>query len=149
MNILFLDIDGVMKPGRCYWNKERSGFDPLAVDCVNRICERTNSKIVFNTTWNRDSDLFEKVIEAGVKEEYIHNHYKTEYSIGIYNRLEAIQNWLYYVDEDSITNWCALDDAPLDHDNAILIDYNNGISVENYREATRLLGNEDKFMVLL
>lgn len=152
MNILFLDIDGVMKPGRCYWSKERSkkpGFDPLAVDCVNRICERTNSKIVFNTVWNKHPNLLEQVIEAGIKEEYIHKEYKTIYGTDTYNRVEAIQSWLYYLDEDAIVNWCVLDDTPLYHRNAILVNYNNGISVENYRKATKLLGNEDKFMVLL
>ncbi len=57
MKIIFLDIDGVMKPGRAYWcevrrNTIEGGFDPLAVAAINRICGRTGAYVVFNTTWN-------------------------------------------------------------------------------------------------
>lgn len=52
---IFLDIDGVMKPGRSYFCRDRAsamngGFDPLAVAAINRICEKTGAEVVFNTT---------------------------------------------------------------------------------------------------
>ncbi len=147
MKILFLDIDGVMKPGRSYWlpsSDRDGGFDPLAVACVNRICERTNAKIVFNTVWNLQGINSLKSIsrKQGIKASILGMTKFPETD----NRKEAIMQWLQHRDVEA---WCALDDAIIFLKNAIEINYLNGISVENYRQATRLLGNEDKFMVLL
>lgn len=150
--VLFLDIDGVMKPGRSYWaeslaNDRDGGFDPLAVAAVNRICSKTGACIVFNTTWNlQGPDRMRTIAEQQGIEADIHPDSVTPYP-HTSDRLQAIRDWIN--EHPGITAWAALDDVHLEHDSAITVDGDNGITVENYRRATVLLGAEDKFMVLL
>lgn len=143
---LFLDIDGPMKPGRAYLCPQKAGnhfggFDPLAVAAVNRICNKTGAQIVFNTTWNRLNML--AIAEAEGITARIAG--KTGYPYAM-DRLQAIQHWLA---EHPAEEWVALDDAVIDHERAILIDPENGISAQNYRDACRLLGVPDAFMLLV
>lgn len=146
---LFLDIDGVMKPGRSYWCEDRAaamegGFDPLAVAAVNRICARTGAAIVFNTTWNRlnMADIAEaEGITAPVAGKTI---YPQQISGG--SRLKAIQHWLA---DHPAEEWVALDDCKIEHERALLVCPEDGISAQNYRDACRLLGKPDAFMLLL
>ena len=151
--ILFLDIDGVMKPGRSYWdqslrNDRDGGFDPLAVAAVNRICARTGAVIVFNTVWNllHGSDQLRDIAkEQGITAD-IHPDSVTLYP-RIRGRLQAIRDWIN--EHPETVAWATLDDRPLEHDNAVTVNSENGISVEDYRRVMALLGNEDKFMVML
>ena len=153
MKILFLDIDVVMKPGRSYFkdfNKKRNGdFDPLAVECVNRICERSGAQIVFNSVWNRGTDgsILDITRWEGIGSSYIHRDYVTKYPQYTGDRLGAINNWLS--SHQGWTHWVALDDAPIDHENAIRVDPMNGISVENYREVMTLLDADDPFVLMI
>lgn len=56
MNVIFLDIDGVMNHRKFF---ERSKlhkyqeFCPVAVECLKKIISKTNSKIVLSSTWRR------------------------------------------------------------------------------------------------
>lgn len=154
MNVIFLDIDGVMKPSRCYFKKDGDhlgDFDPLAVDAVNRICEKANAMIVFNTYWNTQENLKEIAVGQGIKEEYILG--KTRYPHNLRglddypNRLTAINTFL--TENPEIKKWIALDDEEILDDNAIWVDYENGITVENYRTAVKKLGYEDHFICLM
>lgn len=146
---IFLDIDGVMKPGRSYFCQARAasrtgGFDPLAVAAINRIYERTGASIVFNTTWNRLNmvDIAEaEGITAPIAGKTI---YPQHLSGG--DRLRAIQHWLA---DHPAEEWVALDDCKIDHGRAIRVCPENGITTENYRDACRLLGKPDAFMLLL
>lgn len=143
---IFLDIDGVMKPGRSYFcperaNAMRGGWDPLAVAAVNRLCEKTGAAIVFNTTWNRMNML--DIAEAEGITALIAG--KTRYP-DLHDRLKAINLWL---NENPKGDWVALDDCPIDHERAIFVEPDNGITTQNYRDACRLLGNPDAFMLLL
>lgn len=155
MKILFLDIDGVMKPGRCYFKPHETvdpdgDFDPLAVQCVNLICERSGAQIVFNSVWNRtvNKNIFDIAVEQGIGETFIHSDYCTKYPQYTQDRLGAINNWLN-VEYHSWTHWVALDDAHIDHEHAIQVDQMNGILVENYREAMILLDAEDPFVLMI
>lgn len=150
--ILFLDIDGVMKPSRVYWdqslaNDRDGGFDPLAVAVVNRICDRTEAVIVFNTVWNLlgHDRLLAIAKQQGITAD-IHQDCVTAYP-RCKVRLRAIMDWIN--EHPEIVTWAVLDDYPLDHKHAITVDGENGISVEDYRRVTALLGNEDKFLVLV
>lgn len=147
--IIFLDIDGPMKPARCYFDDDKrkahnGGWDQLSVAIVNKICKQTGAKIVFNTAWNY-KDILTIGKEQGLTGELIG---KTLYP-KVECRLEAINNWLNMHPAEQIDMWIALDDCHIDHDNAILVDSHVGISLNNYRKATKLLGNEDKFIILM
>lgn len=154
MKVIFLDIDGVMKPARCYFDKTLSnnrdgGFDPLALSIINRLCEKTGAGIVFNTTWNHRFNTMDQAIEFGIVNGFTGKILgKTKYP-GCARR-EAIEDWLTNFAKEPVTEWVALDDCPsIEGENAVLVDGENGISVQNYRDAVALLGVSDAFMVLI
>ncbi len=143
---VFLDIDGVMKPGRSYFcpksaNSMNSGFDPLAVAAINRLCAKTGAVIVFNTTWNR-LNMVDIANAEGITAPIAG---KTRYP-ELHDRLKAIRLWL---EDNPAAEWVALDDCPIADQRAILIEPENGITTQNYRDACRLLGQPDPFMLLL
>lgn len=147
--VIFLDIDGVMKPARSYFDKEAisnfdGGFDPLAVKIINHLCERTGAEIVFNTVWNRhrEPSIEEIAVREGITAKIAGKTKYPDTSV----RLTAILDW---VDGEENCLWVALDDVVMGDRRAIAVDSENGISVENYRQATDLLGNYDYFRVLL
>lgn len=147
MKVIFLDIDGVMKPVRSYWlgHKPNGGWCPLSVAAVNKIHERTSAVVVFNTAWNTMGleELNEIAITQGLEAPVIGMTGYPKY----YKRLEAVYNWLE--DNPEVEQWCCLDDKVLDDPNCRLIDPDIGISPNDYRAVTELLGNRDPFVVLL
>lgn len=154
MKVIFLDIDGPMKPARCYFHELRAkdhdgGFCPLSVAIVNRLCEKTGAGIVFNTTWNHRFRTLEQAAEfAEVNDLTGKVLGKTKYP-GCERRV-AIQDWIDNHAPEPVTHWVALDDCPsIKGPNAVLVDGENGISVQNYRDATKILGGDDAFMVLI
>jgi HAD domain in Swiss Army Knife RNA repair proteins len=145
---IFLDIDGVMKPGRAYFCEKNSeavdaGFDPLAVAAINLLCKKTGAAVVFNTTWNRQNIM--DIAEAQGLTAPIAG--KTKYPY-LTDRLMAIRHWLED-NKQQDSEWVALDDCKIDHERAIAVCPENGISTQNYRDACRLLGTPDAFMLLL
>lgn len=154
MKVIFLDIDGVMKPARCYFHElmgkaHDGGFDPLAVAIINRLCEKTGAGIVFNTTWNHRFDTMQKAEDFAFCNDLTGKILgKTKYP-GCQRR-EAIQHWIDTQAPGGVSHWVALDDCPsIEGPNAVLVDGENGISVQNYRDAVELLGAKDAFMVLI
>lgn len=199
MKVIFLDIDGVMKPARSYfrqpspmlhhrlrtlWRRLRRvpnpkqttwrysplrhqlrrllqrlglitssplhrNLDPLAVDCINRLHRQTGAVVVTNSTWNLDGykALRRRLRKEGLAAPVIGTTCYPRSHHGEYTRDEAIQNWLQAHPE--VTHWCALDDAHLAHEFAIQVDAENGLSVDNYRQASLLLEVKDPFIVLL
>jgi hypothetical protein len=137
MKVIFLDVDGPMKPTRCSWQ--------LSVAAINRIHEKTGAVVVFNSTWGaRGLEYMTKV--AGREGITAPIYDVTDYP-HLDDRLLAIKKWLR--ENPGVEAWCALDDVKINHPSAILVDYDIGISPDNYREATRILGNEDRFVVLI
>ena len=148
-NVIFLDVDGVLLPARSYIRGWPKGFDPLAVDIIHHLRERFDPcTIVWNTTWNMHTDVLRKYIEHSGIGDTDSVHTKTEYPF-LRSRLDAIEQWCSDYHSDEEVNWVAFDDAPIDHDRAIRVGTENGISVDDYREATNILGRPDDFMVLL
>lgn len=152
MNIIFLDIDGVMKPARSYLKEgniknTNGGFDELSVAAINKICARCDAKIVFNTTWNyrHEPSIQEIGVKEGLTGEILGktNYPRTE------SRLAAIQEWIKNHPSVPVTNWVAMDDAPINHENAVCIEAEFGIGVNDYIKATEILGNRDNFLVLI
>jgi hypothetical protein len=152
MNIIFLDIDGVMKPARCYLDDKKhgadGGFDELSVAAVNKLAEKCNAGVVFNTTWNArwktmdDVQSFAK--DMGLTCEIAG---KTLYP-SMDSRLAAIHHWIGLSDQKNI-NWVALDDYEIASTRAVLVDAQVGITVDDYIKATEILGNRDPFIILM
>jgi hypothetical protein len=141
MKILFLDIDGVLKPARSYWlkpHKPDGNFDPLGVAAVNSICRETGAHVVFNTQWNtagyarmtaiaRAEGMTMPVMDI------------TNFPGRTKDRDIGIRDWLAKTPL-YIERWCAMDDEAVAVENLVRVDYNNGISSQNYSDAVRLLG---------
>ena len=126
MNIIFLDIDGVLNwggteelaPSGCV------GVEDMMIRNLRKIVDDTNAKIVLTSTWksewskgaNYKSEDF-KYLEQRLNEFNITIFDKTNDCI--YNRGEGIKKYLYYHPE--ITNWVVIDDIIFD-------DYDDEIS---------------------
>jgi hypothetical protein len=121
MNVIFLDIDGVLvTPNYSVqahglwkqtngWFKSRDEFgaifDPMAIDCLVYLCDTTDSKVVVSSSWRskglkRMKDLF-KV--RGIPIDVIDI---TPMTIGI--RGSQIEEWL--IEHDDVSNYVILDD---------------------------------------
>jgi len=75
MNVIFLDIDGVMVTGRVMtsFHGVFPPFDRACVACLNNLIERTGARIVISSTWRwahpKHIDLHAYLKEQGVKGE--------------------------------------------------------------------------------
>lgn len=119
MNIIFLDIDGVLNSQE-YVLKVQELFDipehqidPLAVIRLNRLTDLSNASIVITSTWRMafigHLDLFQKfLIERGITGKVIG---MTEVTHG--DRADEIWDW---IDEHKsiIDNYVILDDDRLE-----------------------------------
>ena len=161
--VLFVDVDGVLitqrswiRPTRC---KQHPRFDPLGAQILSAICERCETTLVWNTTHSMYADPGMNGLEAMARMEKL-QRYTLSQSDGIRtgdatrypreegNRLKAIEQWLgTYAQEH--TRWCALDDAMIDDERAIKVNGDIGITAQEYKEATRLLGHPHEPLILL
>ena len=57
---------------------------------------------------------------------------------GLSDRLEAIRAWI--VGNGPVEAWCALDDETMADDRCIKVNFEFGVSTQNYSNAARLLG---------
>ena len=83
MNVIFLDIDGVLnselyyksnryiKPDKEYAKTKnafviyKSEFDPLAIEFLNKLIEETDSNVVITSTWrNKGLENLQKLFES-------------------------------------------------------------------------------------
>ena len=86
MKIIFLDIDGVLNSEKWYIerfdknlypnleNHHLCEFDPLTIEQLNLLTDKTNAKIVISSTWRmgRTIDELKKLFEeVGIKGEII------------------------------------------------------------------------------
>jgi len=147
MNILFLDIDGPMIPARMYYDgipKIITGkkadvwmFDPLAVAMVNHLIDTFKIKLVFNTSHNAlGIDHILNFQYNGITRSDYHDDFMTKYPLGLTKRMDAISEWLTRHPE--VTKWVVLDDWPIESDRAVLVDYNYGITLDNFEQLVKL-----------
>lgn len=119
MNIIFLDIDGVLNTIKTE-ELAPSGFigvEDIPIKNLKKIIEETNAKIVLISTWKNEwsksvgykGEDF-KYLEQRLNEFNITIFDKTNDCI--YNRGEGIKKYLYYHPE--ITNWVVIDDIIFD-----------------------------------
>jgi hypothetical protein len=127
-NIVFLDIDGVMLPGRAILlpgnpkaisarlakNFEESNptFDPIAVQMINNLITLADAKIVLNTTWAfgvppAPTHIKNALIANGVLESFAEDWATYRRLTG--SKLTSIGDW---IDDNGLENdsYLALDD---------------------------------------
>jgi hypothetical protein len=139
LKIIFLDIDGVMKPARSYWlkpHKPDGNFDPLAVAAINAICEKTGAGNVFNSTWNRSGS--DRLCEISANEGITAPVMGVTAFPDLCDRLEAIKAWM--TANGPVEAWCAMDDETMADTRCIKVNYDNGFSTQDFSNAVRLLG---------
>lgn len=152
--VIFLDIDGPMIPATMFlinrmasWERE---FPATTIAVINRLCENTGAKVVFNTTHNTSivgvKDIEEAMVDAGFKREHLHpSDLKTEYPV--VPRDQAVIRWL--ADHPEVTHWVALDDAKFTADERlILVDPDAGLHVGHLNLAIDQLGGERVIMLI-
>ena len=152
MNIIFLDIDGVLNcggtedlaPSGCI------GVKDMMIRNLKKIIDDTGAKIVLTSTWKSEwskgadykSEDF-KYLENRLREFNITIFDKTNDCI--YNRGEGIKKYLYYHPE--ITNWVVIDDIIFDdYDDEISkhfihTDQCYGLTFKRALEAIEILNN--------
>lgn len=89
MKFLFLDIDGVlntgcyqdllMKSGQDIIDEEGALFDPIAIENLKYIVEKTSAKIVLTSTWRMDGieamrEMWEYAKQRYIKDTGLDNH---------------------------------------------------------------------------
>lgn len=62
MNIIFLDIDGVLnsidsvlafRDEHLFWSNRKESLDPVSVGLLHQVCIQTDAKIVISSTWRK------------------------------------------------------------------------------------------------
>lgn len=96
MKIIFLDIDGVILPGRALYMPGQVytpdgaplRFDPSSVGLVNKLCEDLPARIVVHSNWRRNyhgwagstlceqESLIAYMISQGLRGEYFHEDWQ-------------------------------------------------------------------------
>jgi len=113
MNIIFLDIDGVLATLRVHLALKNKGglidkWDPVGASFIKKICQKYNVQIVISSTWRlfKDGDLMLRLKEHHLHK-YLHNDYKTKRLTGEI-RGKEIKEWLSRHPE--VENYLILDD---------------------------------------
>lgn len=146
MKVLFLDIDGVLLPGRAYLLPNQTKpvvtvFDPCAVSLLNRACQKQKRKIVVHSSWVKFYDkeeLKDHLEKQGVDVSLLHEDYYTRPELGW--RYARVDDWLLRHPE--VTDFFILDDEPeirrgggkyVQSGNLILTDFDEGITTKIFR----------------
>lgn len=159
--IIFLDVDGPLIPTPLYYldpnvSMRRSIFSTTAVGLVVKLARDAGAKIVFNSTHNdhdyRDAltanvrTLRADAIRHKIPAELIHEDWRTGFPNRIQRkfseasgpvRLRAIEEW---ISRNGETEWIVFDDEPIASDRAIVVNFDHGITVDDYLKARELFG---------
>ena len=135
MNIVFLDIDGVLNNlgSVVACGIPSKHFDPVSVRLVAKLCENADAKIVVSSSW-RNGDL-QDLACAGISSRIID---ETPHLLDIRGR--EIQAWLDE-HEDKVTNYVILDDDSdmIAGQNFVQTTFQDGFRFEHYVRALRYL----------
>lgn len=152
--IIFLDIDGPMIPATMFLVDRMASYNRTfpctTIAVMNRLCEDTGAKIVFNTTHNRPfdgvADIEVAIVSAGLNAAHLHpSDLKTAYPD--LRRASAVKAWLMRHPE--VTDWIALDDANFtDEPNLIWIDPDAGLHTGHLNQALVKLGGKPCFFLM-
>lgn len=151
MNVIFLDIDGVIQSPRYCVAMDESGllsaFEPAAMHMLRRLVIEAKARIVITSTWRRGTDdrQFRQIFRCcGFKDiaASIHTDWCTPTINGL-TRGHEIADWL---SKHEVENYLILDDIdamlPEQKDHFVHTCPNNGILLEHYDRAREILGLE-------
>lgn len=176
-NYIFVDFDGPLLPGKMHlFDKNRKAvaaftrgedaipyFDPVAVQMHNLWAKHGNAKVVFSTSWARHVRKWEET-ESYLKKIMRENGYTGEFAEDCITpkrmssaHIHEIQEWCY----DNLKEgdkFIAVDDADLsflaDEHCAwksqgawIKVDYNNGLTWENFKKGCEFLEVDNASMM--
>lgn len=154
MKIIFLDIDGPMIPATMILVDRMASFHrqfpATTIATLNKLCERTEAKIVFNTThngsWPDVPDIEHAMVAQGLDARYLHDSdLRTRYPA--VDRGYAVEEWL--CNHPEVTDWIALDDARFtEEDNLIWIDPDAGLHVGHLNLAIEKLGGRQVLILM-
>lgn len=148
--ILFLDIDGVVLPGRAYMLPNQTNnpyvtvFDQCAVSMVNKACLKQKRKIVLHSSWVKhweQDHIFKHLTEQGISPHHLHHDWFT--NPDLHWRYDRVDEWLNRHPE--VTDYVILDDEPevKRHEkpkigkhagHLLLTDFDEGITMKIYRQ---------------
>ncbi len=154
MNIIFLDIDGVLCTHRARASHglnstQNKCLDPVACRFVAQLIKEFDAQVVISSTWRMQGrDQFVDVLLRAGQSELInalHQNWATDK--GGRCRGEEIQVWLDSARLKSVSHYVILDD---DSDmlskqmpNLVKTNGYNGLSFGDYLKARQILGAED------
>lgn len=157
MKILFLDIDGVLATGRSimargYDGQSNKGFDPIACELIQKICDKFGYTLVISSTWaNLGKDKVKEVLLASEITAPIHDDWKTPRKMSS-SRLHEINMWIDDHPEFKPQDMLIIDDMPCSKLSklgccVITCDGDIGFSMEDYRKV--FSHNNEKFPLFL
>lgn len=152
MKIIFQDVDGPLIPGRMYYAKnghysqEHGAFiyDPVAVGMLRELCKRCDAKIVYSTAHNEtDLDCMRRKARINGMEDLLHEDCRTEFRVSLYNKKDAIVEWLRRHPEIGGKDWIVFDDETiLDGLPQIKVDFGIGLTISNFFDAVEYLSGK-------
>lgn len=166
MNVIFVDIDGPLLPGKMHMFKENDTrgkplatptFDQWAVRCFNVWTKYANAKAVLSTNWVHHWEvdrLMEAFAENGLELDW-HEHPVTPKRFTSYRHTEIL-DWLEEYTDVEGDRFIAVDDDTtcqeirpiIDSEHRdihiigdwVAVDYMNGISWKNFQDGCEHLG---------
>ena len=152
MNIIFLDIDGVITTHRVLLaqdtNREDKSFDNawdfIAIGALNKWCSEFNAKIVISSTWRMRGPLcIEQLTRMGLNPDHIFKEEPFTPVMGTGTRADEITRWLMKR-WHKMRNFIVLDDdddglSAQFGERFIKTDTYNGLTFDAMRKATTIL----------
>lgn len=166
-NILFLDIDGPICTERAYKAYEQDkhkqvlrAWDPIAIRLIDRLCLEYDMEVVVSSTWREVTDVPLHLLTHGFRGSFHQNcktpSLRTHPKYRDYTRADEINQWIrthlkrHTIDrpaehkvliiDDEESGSSLMEDAKLKQF-SIMVDINNGFSLENYNKAKNIIKN--------
>ena len=128
MNVIFLDIDGVLN---CTTTQDKCGnyvgIEDAKLSELKRIVEKTGAKIVLISTWKQD---WEKGKNRGFMADYLDEKFEAQ-GLFVYDKTKNKTEGIYlsrgegiidYIISHNLQNYVILDDCQFDYDSCNITD---------------------------
>lgn len=159
---IFLDIDGPVIPTGCYFINRNASFDRIfsnvCIGYVKKLLDITGAKLVTNSSHNyhlrtddtgaKLGDLRDDLVNAGIPLNAFHDIWRTEFGHNLFNkwrgdglhpRLRAINEWLALWGGET-PQWVGFDDDDYNDPHLVLVNFDDGITYQNFSDACKHFG---------
>jgi len=149
MNIVFLDMDGVLSTARAFAAQQHKEFpdcqiDPIAVQYINLLCEYAEAEVVISSTWRlgRTRDEFIALLNRNGFTGKLHEDWRTKQLPSSF-RGDEVEEWLHR--NPGVNVHVILDDDSDFYDHQPLVKTNSldGIMQDDLRKALEILSAGD------